>query len=170
MYWQDGIPFQYKPRADGNTFRYWLDGVPFSTPPLLSGDLSYYYPIADLTTGGWTQVPLYPKVSEVIANDTNYITSSSLPLNDICEMRLGYFINRPSSLTGHALRYRYEKSGIFQMDLTVSLYQGASLIKETTHTNIQNGWVEGSISLTTGEANLITNYNELLVRLTANSP
>jgi len=168
FYWKDGIPFIYQQKSDLGRYVYWFEGSPFLTTPSTGTLTQYMFPIADVS-GSWTQSPLYSKVNEYYADDLNYIQSQPVPVNNGTELLLGTAGNIPSSLTGHVLRYRYEKNmnSSTGINLTIGLYQGNTLIKEATHSNLQKGWVDGVMTLTTGEAATITNYTNLRVRLIA---
>jgi hypothetical protein len=138
-------------------------------------------PSADVTDGNWTNnagnnVDLYSYIDETSANDTDYIQSETAPANSPCVVKLSA-VEDPQSSTGHIIRFRYQKNsaGGAQINLTVQLREGyvnessqGTLIASTTVTDIPNGWVTGSYTLTGAEADAITNYADLYLRFIAN--
>lgn len=140
--------------------------VEVSTP---SGAVQYAIPCQDVSLGGWGDSPLYQKVSGFSSDTTDWIYSSLNPTNDTCEVLLSGVTN-PSTYTGHVIKYTYEKetNNTGQIDLTISLYQGTTLIAETSQTDIPYGAITGLYTLTTGEAATITDYSDLRIRIKAN--
>jgi len=129
----------------------------------------FAHPISDESTGLWSETPLYAKIDEVNPDDSDYIYSTLNPTNDTCEVRLNS-ITAPNDKTRHKLKYRFKKSGSNSIDFKIQLYDNTTLIKETTHSNISTEWVDGVITLTEGEANTISDYGNLRVKLVANTP
>jgi hypothetical protein len=128
-------------------------------------------PASDASTGSWTATPLYPNIDETTADDSNYITSSPNPTSDVCEVAFGT-LNDPSLSTGHIIYYRYRKAGNAgkQVDLQVDLVQGTTIIATWTHTDIGVGINQASQTLTGTQADSITDYTDLRLRFTANTP
>lgn len=135
-------------------------------------------PTSDVAAGAWTTQAggtsnLYATIDESVASDTDFIKSSASPATaDIVKIQLGTLTD-PVSSTGHKVRYRYQKSvsGGDQIDLTVRLVQGAATTIATwTHTNIANGWTDAEQTLTSGEANAITDYADLRLWFEAVTP
>lgn len=138
-------------------------------------------PNADVTDGNWTKstggnVDLYTMIDEASADDADYIQSGLAPSSDVCVVGLSS-VEDPQSSSGHVVRYRYAKdaSGGAQIDLTVQLRQGytsegaqGTLIHSEAHTNISNTWTAGSFTLNASEADSITNYGSLYLRMVAN--
>jgi hypothetical protein len=121
-------------------------------------------PISDITVGGWTTAPLWSKIDEVSADDTDFITSTGSAVADVSEVLIGS-LSDPASSTGHKVRYRYQKdTGVGTVNLTVRLMQGTTEIASWTHTNIANGWTTVEQTLTSGQADSITNYADLRLR------
>ena len=115
-------------------------------------------------------------IDEVVADDVDFIQSALAPANDAAAMHLSD-VEDPLVSTGHIVRYRFQKSAAAgaQIDLIVQLRQGytaeatpGTLIHAETHTNIGNPWTAGTFTLSAVEADAITNYNDLQVRLNAN--
>ncbi|KKN06733.1 hypothetical protein LCGC14_1074170 [marine sediment metagenome] len=133
---------------------------------------TFVRPDGDQSTGNWTSTPLWQKIDEVTPSDTDFVQSENDPSNDTMEVTLENQTD-PASSSGHIVRYRYQKGqsgggapGI--IDITFSLYQGTTLIAETTHNGVATGFVAGSFTLSGAEADNITDYNDLRVRVLAN--
>lgn len=138
-------------------------------------------PDADITDGAWTKSSggagdMYTMIDEAIADDADYVQSEAAPASSAFAVGLGN-VEDPVSSTGHIVRYRYQKeaAGGAQIDLIVQLRQGysgegaqGSLIHAETHTNIPNGWTAGTFTLAGAEADAITDYADLQLRLVAN--
>lgn len=133
-------------------------------------------PITDITDGLWTNeagsnVNLYASIDETSASDTDYIQSSSSPASaDIAEVGLTS-LSDPVSSTGHKVRYRYKKdaTGGDQINLTVRLMQGTTEIASWSHTNI-DAITSAEQTLSTGQADSITDYTNLRLRFEAVKP
>lgn len=141
----------------------------------------YSRPSADLTIGLWTDngggsTNIYLAIDEVTASDTDYIQSKDIKLSqtDTADIRLSS-VTDPQSSTGHIVRYRYQADGNAgnPMNLTVELREGDSttsnLIASQAHSSIPVGWTDGSFTLTTTEADNITNYGNLFLRFVASA-
>lgn len=138
-------------------------------------------PDADIVDGAWTkssggQVDMYTMIDEVSFDDADYVQSESAPASSAFAVNLSN-VEDPVSSTGHIIRYRYQKeaAGGAQIDLTVQLRQGyvsevtqGALIHSEAHTNIGNGWTAGTFTLSGAEADAITDYTDLQLRLVAN--
>jgi len=141
-------------------------------------------PSADTNNdGAWVDeaagsVNLWDGIDEVTAEDTLFIESVSAPsaapyvaaLQDIV-------LEDPVSSSGHIVRYRYQKnaSGGATIGLTVELRQGyvseasqGTLIASSVEADIGNGFVSDSFTLAGGEADAITDYTDLYIRIVAN--
>ena len=142
-----------------------------STLTVVSVNLQYGFPIADNTLSGWKSEPLWTKVDETIPSTLDYITSYNLPVNDECEMQLTAF-GTPGSSNNHSLNFIYQKSNSdnTQIDLTISIYQGLTLIATRSYADIPFRWVQNSFLLTPGEVSNISDYTNLRVRFKANKP
>jgi hypothetical protein len=132
------------------------------------GDMKIVHPMSDISTGSWSVAPLYDKIDEIIPSDIDYICSSIDPSNDACEVLLESGID-PLTGIDHVLSYRYCRSGIIgQLDLTVQVVEGTTIIATWTHTNVDIGWLDAEQELSEAQANSITNYSNLRIRFTAN--
>jgi len=137
-------------------------------------------PDADITDGNWLKstggnVDLYTMIDEASFDDADYIESGLAPSADACAVNLGN-VEDPIASTGHTVRYRYRKNsaGGSQINLTVELRQGyvsegtpGTLIHQEVHTNISDTITAGTFTLSAGEADSITNYNDLQLRFVA---
>jgi hypothetical protein len=133
--------------------------------------------------GGWTDqaggsTNIHQSVDETVADDNDYIQSPLTPSNAVVVMQLSS-VTDPVSSSGHTWRYRYGKNASAgdQIDITVEIRQGyvsegnlGTLIKSNTHTNAGGFPQAGSITLSAGEADSITNYGDLFRRTIANKP
>ena len=139
-------------------------------------------PFADSTRGLWTDlnlaiVGLFSQINESSANDATYIQSALTPVASPMVVQLGY-LDDPLASTGHIVRYRFRKDVDLgdQIDLTVELRQG--YINEGTpgilihsQANVAIGgtaWIAGTFTLSSTEADSITNYRDLFIRFVAN--
>ena len=138
-------------------------------------------PSTDTTREAWTDqaagtTNIFQSIDEVVADDADYIQSALAPTTDAYVTKLTS-VEDPQVSTGHIVRYRYQKdaAGGAQIDLVVQLRQDyvsevaqGTLIASATHTNIPTGWTAGTFTLSGAEADAITNYANLFVRMTAN--
>jgi len=139
-------------------------------------------PSADTyNSDGWTDqaggsTTIYTTIDETVASDTDYIKSASAPSNDPYVTKLST-LEDPVSSSGHTVRFRYCKSaaGGATIGLVVQLRQGyvdegtpGTLIATTTVADIGETWTNGTISLSAGEADAITDYTDLYLRFVAN--
>lgn len=138
-------------------------------------------PNTDTTLGGYTDqsngtTNIYTTIDEVTPDDGDYIRSALAPSSAAYVTKLTS-IEDPLTGTGHVVRYRYAKSaaGGAQIDLTVQLRQGyvdegtlGTLIKEWVETNITESWTTQERTLTAGEADSISDYENLYLRFVAN--
>lgn len=139
-------------------------------------------PEADTYNGdGWTEDDgtsdaLFGEIDETSASDTDYIKSVDAPTSDVYVTRLSD-IEDPAVSTGHTLRVRARKSaaGGAQIDLTAELREGyvseasqGTLICTLSQTDVTDAFTTYSHTLTGPEADAITDYTDLHVRIVAN--
>jgi len=138
-------------------------------------------PDSDITDGNWVKstggnVDLFSMIDEAVADDLDYIESGLAPSTNAVAMHLSD-VTDPISSVNHTVRYRYGKDSAAgaQIDIVVQLRQGytgegvlGTLIHAETHTNVGAGFTAGTFTLSSGEADSITNYNDLQIRITAN--
>lgn len=124
-------------------------------------------PDSDVTVSDWTTAPLWSSIDEATFSDADLISSNN-NTNNACEVGLSD-VGDPVSSSTHVVRYRYRKNAAAgnARNITVSLYQGATLIAEQTHTGISEVFTAGSFTLTGPQADSITDYADLRLRFTA---
>ena len=136
-------------------------------------------PDADLHVGNWEDegaatTNLYQSIDESSSSDADYVTSEAAPSDSPYVASLSS-VTDPLAASGHIARYRYSKdtSGA-TIDIDIELYEGyvseaskGTLIASNTHSNIGTSWTAGSFTLTSGEANNITDYTDLSFRFNA---
>lgn len=128
-------------------------------------------PDSDVSNAGaWTTAPLWSKVDETVASDADLITSAVGPVNAMCELGLSD-VTDPRVGTGHIWRVRAQRTGgVFDVAYTlkVDLMEGATVRATQTHSiGTLATWTDFTRTLTAGEADAITDYANLRVRLTA---
>jgi hypothetical protein len=126
-------------------------------------------PSSDISVGGstgWyesaggTQTNIYTAIDEVTRSDTDYIYSSANQVST-CQMLLSSGTD-PNSSTGHIVRYTYLRTVTNKnYTLQVILYQGATLIASWTHANPASTFTAAAQTLTTVQADAITDYSDL---------
>lgn len=120
---------------------------------------------------------LFGEIDESVASDTDYIKTSAAPTSDVYVTKLTS-LEDPVSSSGHVLRARIAKdaSGGAQIDFTVELRQGyaseaspGTLICTIPSTSdVSNSFTDYSHTLSGAEADSITDYTDLYVRIVAN--
>lgn len=126
-------------------------------------------PSSDVSAGAWTPTPLWSNLDEAVAADADFIACDN-STNDFCEVQLTGIANDPLSATGHVIRYRYRKSASSgnSRSVQVALYQGGTLIASgSVHTPTTTTWTAGTFTLTSTQANAITDYSDLRLRFIA---
>lgn len=130
-------------------------------------------PTSDVSIGGWTTdtgatTNLFDAINETSPSDSDYIRSGTSPSADVVELALGS-LNDPGVNTNFRVRYRYGKSEAAgeQIDLTVALVQGTTVIASWAHTNVSDTLATVTQTLTEGEAAGVTNFADLRLRFTA---
>src|SRR3990167_7123908 len=105
-------------------------------------------PDADLVDGNWVKstggnVDLFSMVDEASFDDADYIESGLAPSSDACALRLSD-VEDPQSSSSHVVRWRHGEDGA----------GGGS-------------WTADSFTLSGAEADAITDYTDLAIRLVA---
>lgn len=109
-------------------------------------------------------------------DDATFIESVLNPSSTPVALELSD-ITDPVSSTGHIMRWRRQKDAAAggQMDLTMELRQGytgeggqGTLINTFADSDIPSAWATASDTLTGGEADAITDYTDLQLRMIAN--
>ncbi len=136
----------------------------------------YARPDSDISNDNWEDdgggsVNLYQTIDETTASESDYLISHSFPSNDIYEAGLSD-VTDPVSSVGHTVLYRYKKSAAdgAQMNITVRLMQGTTIIASKAVPNISEVWTDNSFALTGGEADSITDYTDLRLQFEAIRP
>lgn len=123
-------------------------------------------PISDLQntsiTGGFVDI------DEISASNSDYLYSAD-NANTTYECGITSTLNDPLTGNGHTFRYQIAEidGGVLgdgagsTASVIVSLYQGATLIASDVSRNGTNTWTTHSYTLTTTEANNITDYTNL---------
>lgn len=149
--------------ATASTF----DPTTYTTRP------QYSRPMADLSTGGWTDqndgtANLYTEVNETIPNDASYIKSSNTPVGDATILKLATVtppdVNDPGGV-GYTLRYRFRKRGANAENLTVNLLQGTTVVASWVEANVDWNWATAEKQLTTDEVAAISDFTDLRLQL-----
>jgi len=138
-------------------------------------------PSTDTTRDSWeeddgTTTNIFDQIDETASDDADYIRTVQVPTNDVYVTKLTS-VTDPLQSTGHIVRYRYGKdvSAGAQIDITVQLRQGytnegaqGTLIHSEVHTNVGVFPIAGSFTLSGGEADTITDYTDLYLRIVGN--
>lgn len=131
------------------------------------------------TTSGGGSVNLFQEIDEGSAapNDADFVQSPADPVNAVYVTKL-QSLTDPVSSTGHILRWRRGKTpatGGNQIDCLVELRQAyvseaslGTLITSKTVANIPAAFTDDSITLSGAEADSITDYTNLYVRIRFN--
>ncbi len=133
------------------------------------------YPTSDVTnewaSGGFADID-----EGATPNDSDFAYSIDKPTDDIFEVHLGD-PGDPAIGTGHIIRYHWATvdGGVLSGDgtavtQTYNLYQGTTLISTgtgNTHTTNNATWQTASFTLSTAEADNITDYTDLRLRVVA---
>lgn len=144
--------------------------------------ITYQYarPNADQVDGGWlneagSNINLFASIDEVTASDADYIQSANDPASDVCIVKLSS-LSDPASSTDHIVRYRIAKNdaAAASVSVTVSLTQGTgateTVIASWSHTDIPGDATTHSQTLTTAQADAITDYADLYLKFSAVTP
>lgn len=140
----------------------------------------YARPTSDITTGGNINGSS-ADLDETSSNDSDYVTgddnSSGANPGDIHEVALTA-VTDPEVGTGHIIRFREStadtgvapatQNGSNPGQIQVELYQGTTLIATvfSQANTTDNAWSTQSYTLSTTEANNITDYTDLRLRFT----
>lgn len=151
----------------------------FGKTGVSTGISQFARPDSDITKDNWDDLLggdnddiLYDEINESVRNDINYATSGQLiPIVDeteTWEVGLSNVID-PETSSNHIVRYAYGKdaAGGVQINLTVRLLQGSTEIASWPHLNIGNGFTSANQTLSSAQADSITNYSDLRLRFTA---
>ena len=143
-------------------------------------------PNADTTVDNWTDftggtTTIYQTLDDTVGDataDADGIQTQLSPTSDVFVAKLSPVFD-PLLSTGYVVRYRYGKSAALgqQVNLTVQLWQDyvsegspGTLIAEAVHTDIPAFPTVGTLNLTGGESDAITDHANLFIRLLAHAP
>lgn len=122
-------------------------------------------PDADLSVGAWGAAPLWSKLDD--NSDADFIAAPDGTDNVTCDLGLTDIVD-PRSSSGHVLRWRRRVDAGSQVQLVVELRQGAAAIVTRTEAGLSNtAFATSSYTLSAAEADAITDYTDLRVRLIA---
>lgn len=166
-------------------------GVPGSVPapfnPVAAGPVAILIarPESDAFLGAWVDelggsVNIYQSIDEVIASDTDYISSEGDPVTSPYVTGLSEVTNPEAAEGDQTVRYRYRKPDLAaaQVDLTVELREGyvdestkGALIASQVHEDVPaDVFIAGSFVLEPFESSLIVDYSDLYLRFVADAP
>jgi len=146
----------------------------------------YSVPDADLVDGNWvdqgsSNADLYADIapgtpgSIGAGDDATYAVSPSAPSDEACGFGLSN-IEDPVSSSGHIMRWRRQKNaaGGATINLTMQLREGyvdegtqGTLINAYADNDIPDAYATQTDTLTGGEADSITDYTDLQLRMSA---
>lgn len=118
-------------------------------------DPQYARPDEDIGVTVWTThlggtTGLYLCIDESTPDDNDYVRSEESPSSSSYECGLSV-VQDPDVQGGHQLSYRYRKIGSAQVDLTVKLKAGTTVIKTIQHNDIGTSWTTNEYLLTSAE-------------------
>lgn len=137
-------------------------------------------PSVDTTRTGWTEddggtTDIFDQIDEAALDDADYIKTAAPPGSNVYVTKLTTVVD-PVSSSGHTIRVRARKqpTGGAQVNLVTQLRQGytnegaqGTLIATLTQNDLTDAFVTGSLGLSGAEADAITNYGDLYLRIVA---
>lgn len=146
--------------------------------------MQFARPSADVAYINWgntsgAPVNLFAEINEETPSDSEFIqTIVASPVNEPYVAKLSG-VTDPEVDTGHVLRVRLRKNPAdgARLDYTVELRQGyvdealqGNLIESFEILDVIGIFVTDNLAITPANAALITNYDDLFVRVVANQP
>lgn len=133
----------------------------------------YGRPNADLVVGSWTTAPLYQSIDETTRDDADFITSPNAGVSSTwnsANISLSS-VRDPLSSSNHVLRYVYAKNAAGGQDINfrIRLLQGDKEIASFTHNSIPAIFTLQEQTLTSAQADSITDYSSLKIEVGVNS-
>lgn len=136
-------------------------------------------PDSTLVAGSWledddTSVDMHLEIDEVTRDDGDYVKSEDLTgAGNTTAFAVGVSnVTDPVSSSGHTIRAALRKQGTAQMDVVVQLRQGyvnegtqGTLIATLSQTNLTTSFATYTHNLSGAEADAITDYNDLQLRV-----
>lgn len=144
---------------------------------------TYAYPTTDTTRDNWTEfdgttTSIYEQIDDVTADDTNFICTIVAPASDVYVTKFNTLTD-PQSSSNHTVSLRYGKEvtsgdtislvGQLRQGYTDEGNQGTLIATVLNNTDISSGWTQVDYTLTESEANSITDYSSLYLRLVGNT-
>lgn len=131
-------------------------------------------PDSDISAGSWTpegstaETTLWESIDEVSANDgVDYIEATD---NFTCEIGLDSSITDPGGNTGYFLRCRMQGNGSGGPErVQIVLFEGATQRAISGFFVNRASWVDKFYELTTGEADAITAFTDLRLKVIASN-
>jgi hypothetical protein len=128
-------------------------------------------PATDITTTGWTATggtgSLASAIDESPANDADFVTSPANPSSSVLEVQFEA-ADDPGVSSGHQVDYRLRVLNAGSYSVTAALFQGGTQIAtETRTTGLTSSFQTFTLTLSGGEADAITDYADLRLRVTA---
>jgi hypothetical protein len=126
-------------------------------------------PVSDVSVA-WLGTPTntagsrYTNIDEVTASDADYVRTISQ--GAVAEFALGA-LSDPYLSTGHVVRYRAIRFGTGGIALQVDLVQGTTVIASSGLFAPTTSYADYSFTLSGAEADAITDYSDLRLRLTS---
>lgn len=131
--------------------------------------ITYLRPSADGTITSWktdsgATSNLYQSIDEPASpNDADYLTTTVSTGQSNAYTTLLSAISDPNTRSGHVVRYRVRAQTPVSTNMTVTLKQTSTgtTIASWTHTGLTASWTTYQQTLTTAQADQITNYGSL---------
>ncbi len=132
-------------------------------------------PDSDVSTGGWepqgssAETTLWESLDEVSANDgVDYIEALDGE-NITCEVGLSN-VTDPGGNTGYFIRFTMQGTGSSGPErCNIELFEGATVRADTGSRTSRGAWGAEFYELTTGEADSITAFTDLRLRITSSN-
>lgn len=118
-------------------------------------------------SGTWSPAPLWSQLDD---NDTaDFVTSQNTTAENAFTVGLTD-VSDPASSTGHVLRASIRKSGgTNSQNATIRLLQGSTTVATIQVTNVPTTFTIYSYTLTAAEADAITDYTDLRIKVSKNA-
>lgn len=128
-------------------------------------------PTGDIDAGTWNETPLFAKIDEEVASDSDEINSVGFPgfSGSKCNIGVGTTPLLPLSYNNHRIKLRAKatSTGDANLDIFASLMQGSGLIAQTGIYTIPESYINYSWAVPTRHISTITNYNDLNLKFDA---
>jgi len=129
-------------------------------------------PIIDLVTGNWEKAPLYAKIDEPTASDSDYISTGEDPYQYSFTVKLAPL--DPPEAGSHKLTVRLRKRGSDDITVLIELLEGVTVVASKTVGPTGGvptaSFANYELQLSQAEIDSIHNYAALSIRVTATGP